>query len=152
MPSQTSPCDAVRSVMSLNVLVKVLVSSQRWKNKQKWLGMEERELHRTGLNLFLLQDEEAKPRVNTGSLSQAKMQSRCFGWCDTVNQPPGKEGDTKNLMFADTGMQGPKARESHRENIYSPQGGSNCGEDAEAGVGGRWTQLPLASWAIQYAA
>jgi len=62
------------------------------------------------------------------------MQSRCFRWCNIVNQPPVKEGDTKNLMFAENDAQGPKATESNRKNI-SPQVAQTV-EEMHGGWGG----------------
>lgn len=38
-----------------------------------------------------------------------------------MNQPPAEEGDTNNLMFADTDVQGPKATERNSKNISIPQ-------------------------------
>lgn len=38
-----------------------------------------------------------------------------------MKQPPAREGDTENLVFADTDVHRPKATESNRKNISFPQ-------------------------------
>lgn len=109
---------------------KVKISGEMLRN-----GGKRAAVNRTKFAIPATKRRKKRSGWTTGHLTKPKMQSRCFGWCNTVNQPLGKEEHTKNLVFAYTDARGPKATENNRKNISSPQVAQTAEETSGAGVG-----------------